>query len=149
MAPNRPNAGLEAMYRRALLRWIDAMNASVFYWVERCYRGNPPRIAQDETPADVLRRTIKRLGRQWQKKFNQLAPELAEYFSKAMQERSDTQLRAILRRGGFSVRFQMTPPMRDILDATIHEQVSLIKSIPQEYLKKRGGCCHAWHTDRA
>jgi len=137
--PVWPNAGLEAHFRRKLLKWVDAMNKSVQFWLKQTYRTNPPRIAQDESPADALRRTIKKLGKRWQKQFDQLAPELADYFAQAMKDRSDAQLMAILRRGGFSVRFKMTAAMRDIMDATIHEQVNLIKSIPQEYLKSVEG----------
>jgi len=40
----------------------------------------------------------------------------------------------ILRDGGFSVRFKLTPAMRDVAAASVAENVQLIKSIPQKYL---------------
>ncbi len=134
LAPVRPNAGLEALFRRRLLRFVDAMNKSVQFWVKQSYKANPPVMAQDESPAEALRKSIKKLGKRWQRNFDEMAPKLAEYFATSAAERSDATLKAILRKGGFSVKFQMTPAMRDILDATISEQVNLIKSIPQKYL---------------
>jgi SPP1 gp7 family putative phage head morphogenesis protein len=40
---------------------------------------------------------------------------------------------AILKKAGFTVKFKMTPAMRDIMQATISQQVSLIKSIPSQH----------------
>src|SRR6201999_310961 len=51
----------------------------------------------------------------------------------------DASLRSILDRGGFSVKFKMTREMRDVLQATVHANVSLIKTIPQEHLSKVEG----------
>jgi uncharacterized protein with gpF-like domain len=44
-----------------------------------------------------------------------------------------------LRDAGYSVKFKMTREMRDVMDATINEQVSLIRSIPQQYLTQVEG----------
>jgi len=40
---------------------------------------------------------------------------------------------AILKKAGFTVKFKMKPAMRDIMRATVGQQVSLIKSIPSQY----------------
>lgn len=52
----------------------------------------------------------------------------------AAQDRNDKALAKILKDGGFSVRFQQTQAMKDIVTATIQQNVALIKSIPQKYL---------------
>lgn len=91
------------------------------------------------TPATGLAVAMEKVAARWQANFNAAAPRLAEYFATEMAKRSDATLRAILRDGGFSVRFQMTPAMRDVLDATIAEQVGLIRSIPQQYLTQVQG----------
>jgi uncharacterized protein with gpF-like domain len=115
------------------------MAASVSYWLRSAYRNNEPVIAQDELPASALRAAIRKLTQRWQRKFNEAAPKLAAYFATAVQARSDAALKKILRDAGFTVEFKMTSAMRDVLNATINEQVSLIKSIPQHYLTQVEG----------
>ena len=39
----------------------------------------------------------------------------------------------ILRDAGIAIPFRITPEMRDIMDATVAENVALIRSIPQHY----------------
>ena len=134
LAPVHPNAGLEAAYRRKLDRMIDAMNKSIDYWLKAAYRANEPEIAQDELPAAALQKVMRRLARYWNRKFDQAAPQLAEYFATQASERVDGRLKQILKDGGFSVPFRVTPAMRDVMKAVVHENVSLIKSIPQQHL---------------
>lgn len=139
LRPVHPNAGIQAAYRKRLERLIEEMNTSIQFWLKAAYKTNPPRMAQDRNPAEELRAALRQLARQWQRNFNRAAPKLADYFAKSVQLRSDAALRKILRDGGFSVKFTMTPVMRDVMDATINEQVSLIKSIPQQYLTQVEG----------
>lgn len=113
---------------------IDAMAKSVEYWLTATYRQNEPRIAQDESPADALRRSMKELSKRWLDKFDEMSVKMAEYFTQSVEKRSTAAMKKILKDGGWTVSFQMTPAMRDIADATVHANVSLIKSIPQKYL---------------
>jgi uncharacterized protein with gpF-like domain len=137
----RPNAGLEAAYRRAMTRLVDEMDNSVRYWVAACYRKNEPEVAlaMDELPAQALLRAVRNLAKRWQKRFEAAAPKLAEWFAESSQTRSDAVLSKILRDGGFSVRWKMTKAMRDAMQATIGEQVGLIKSIPSQYFTQVEG----------
>lgn len=97
-------------------------------------------LAMDRrTPADILKDAFDVLAKRWLKRFDDAASHLAGWFAQATSVRSDVQLQQILRRSGFAVRFQMTPAMRDIVDATVHENVSLIRSIPQQYLTQVEG----------
>lgn len=117
---------------------IDEMHRSMIYWLCASYKKNEPNIsklASDATPAEELAAQIRRLARRWLRRFNQLAPNLANYFSQSVDKRNELVLKRILRDGGFSVRFQKTPAMQDIMQAIVHENVSLIKSIPQQYLR--------------
>lgn len=139
LRPVHPNAGIQAAYRKRLDRLIDEMNRSVQFWLKATYRANPPEMAQDRNPAQELRAALRKLAQQWQDNFDEAAPKLAEYFAKSVQLRSDAALRKILRDGGISVKFKMTRTMQDVMDATINEQVSLIKSIPQQYLTQVEG----------
>jgi uncharacterized protein with gpF-like domain len=136
----RANAGLEAVYRKRLLCLVDAMQASVEYWLKSAYRKNEPAIiAMDATPAAELQKAIRRMVRQWQKNFNEGAEELARFFARSVRSRSDRQLMAILKKAGFTVRFTTTPAMRDVMRATVEQNVQLIKSIPQQYLTQVQG----------
>ena len=130
----RPNAGIEACYRQRLTALVEQMSRSVEYWLRASYRANRPRIASDESPADALRRSIRKLVARWSRKFNEMAENLAEYFAKSVADRADGALKKILKDGGWTVDFKMTAAMRDIRDATVHANVQLIKSIPAEYL---------------
>jgi uncharacterized protein with gpF-like domain len=124
---------LQASYEVRLLRLIEALHRSALWWLRAAYRANPPRIAQDETPANALKRQLRELRKRWVETINDSALKLARYFAQANADRVDDQLKRILREAGFSVKFQMTPAMRDIFEATVQENVSLIRSIPSRY----------------
>jgi uncharacterized protein with gpF-like domain len=135
----RPNLGVEAAYRRRLTRLVEEMHASVSHWVEAAYRREEPEIVADASPAADLRDAIRRLSRRWLRRFDDLAPKMAEHFSRAVGDRSDRSLKKALRDGGMSVDFKMTPAVRGVLLATTTANVSLIKSIPRQYLGRVEG----------
>lgn len=129
----QPNAGIAVAYRKKLQAAIEEMHCSVLHWVRAQYRKTPPRLAQD-APAAKLDDVMAELTDRWQSKFDNMAGELAKFFAKKVYMRSDLALRKILRDGGITVKFQMTPVMRDVFEATVGENVGLIRSIPQQYL---------------
>ena len=139
LRPVHPNAGITADYRKRLTRLIDELHASVMYWVKAAYNQNSPEITQDASPAAILRAAIRRLTRRWQTKFDGAAKKLGAYFAKAVSDRSDAVLKTILKDAGISIEWTMTAAQNDILQATIAQQVGLIKSIPQQYLGKVEG----------
>jgi uncharacterized protein with gpF-like domain len=140
LRPVRPSAAITAEYEAKLVKLIREMQDSVVYWLKASYRQNEPRIiAMDETPADALRRTMKELAARWIRKFDKASEKLAEWFTQSVENRSTTQLKKILKEGGIAVDFQMTPAMRDIRDATVNQNVSLIKSIPRQYFTEVEG----------
>ncbi len=139
LRPVHPNRGIEAAYRKRLDALIEEMQRSVVYWLQATYRANEPRIAQDESPADALRRTMKDLAKRWTRRFDDMAGKLAGHFAQSVETRSSQALKKILKDGGWTVEFQMTPAMRDILDATVNENVALIRSIAPQYLTQVEG----------
>lgn len=139
LAPVRPNLGIAAAYRRKLDSLIVEMQADVAREIEAAWRRKPPAMAADASPAMELRRITRRLSRTWQRRFDDAAPELADYFAKAAHERADGALENILKRSGFSVRFKMTAEANDLLQATIAENVGLIRSIAFEHLSEVEG----------
>jgi SPP1 gp7 family putative phage head morphogenesis protein len=135
LAPVRPNAGIRAAYRKRLLALVDEMHRSYDRWITASYRKNEPAIivAMDATPAKELDKELKRLAKYWGKRFDDAADELAAYFAKSASRRSDRALQSILKRGGWTVKLKMTRAMRDVIAATVAENVGLIKSIPERY----------------
>jgi len=134
LRPVRANIGVEAAFRRRLVKMIEAMAASVQYWVEAAYKAHMPRLAMDAIPANELRDAMAKLSRQWTNNFDELSDWLADYFAKDVADRSDAALQSALRNAGFTVKFVITPAMRDVMAATVHQSTQLIKSIPAQYL---------------
>ena len=113
------------------------MDASVRYWVAAAYRANEPEVArvaaEDELPAAALLRAVRVLAKRWLRRFEAAAPKLAAWFAGDAAKQSDAALRKILRDGGFSVRFKLTAAERDVMRATVAQNVALITSIPAQY----------------
>lgn len=134
LRPVHPNAGIEAKYAKRLTQLVDDMHRSVNFWIAAAYRKNPPKMAQDESATSTLRRAIRAMVRRWQSRFDDAARDLAAYFATDVSKRSDAVLRRILKDGGFSIEWTMTPAQREIMQATVEQSVGLIKSIPRQYL---------------
>lgn len=137
LRPVRTNAGIQRQYQRALLKLVDEMNDSILYWVKAAYRQNEPAIntlAADRSPALFLRQAMTKLRDRWLKRFETGAQRMAELFADKSAKYSDVAMAQVLRDAGISVKFQMTPAMRDALDATITENINLIKSIAEQHL---------------
>lgn len=123
---------------------IDEMHRSLVWWLRAALRRREPEIrrlllASDDSPASEIQRVMRRLTRRWQRNFADAAPRLSEYFATTAADRSDRALASILRDGGYFVKFSATRAVNDVLRATIHENVSLIRSIAQQHLTQVEG----------
>lgn len=137
----RPNAGVAADYERRLLSLIGQMERSVLWWVRAAYRANPPAaaVAQDDMASFAMARAMRQMRRRWLAAFEDAAGRLARYFADKTSRRSDDRLKKILRDGGFTVEWRPSQAQRDVVEAIVHENVALIKSIPQEALLRVEG----------
>ena len=139
------NRGVEAKYRKTLQRLIAEMHGSVEYWLTAGYRQNPPRVAalveqaQDASPAQRIRKILDDLAKRWIARFDEMAPKIAEAYLKGMFKASDSAFRQALKEAGWAVDFKMTPAVRDAFNASLEENVGLIKSIPEKYLQQVEG----------
>lgn len=137
------NKGVEVAYRKELDKLIAEMSNSFEYWLSAAYKANPPRmetaIAEDALPSLELSRKIRDLGKRWVKKFDDMAVKIATKFTESGRKSTDSAFKSALKDAGWSVEFQMTPVMRDVVNATIADNVSLIKSIPSQYLTQVEG----------
>ena len=146
-----PNAGIEAEYRTKLDRLVKEMAASIAYWVTAAYRANEPEIslAMDApegtgqyagmSPAKALQMVMRKLGKKWNKRFAEMAPEMAKWHAQAVKDRSDAQLKAILKKSGFYVEFKTTAAVNDVIQASVAQNVTLIKSIASQHLMEVEG----------
>jgi uncharacterized protein with gpF-like domain len=135
LAPVRPNIGLEIAYQAKLDRMLAAMQRDTERTILAQWRRDRPEMAQDESPAAALRRVIGRLGREWSRRFSDFASTWSKRFTSEATRMTDRAFAASLKKAGFTVEFKMTREVNDIVQATMAEQVSLIKSIPAEYHK--------------
>lgn len=134
-----PNAGTRARYQKQMLREIGRMAASVEHWLPAQYRKEPPVLAEDASPADEMRRRLNKLRERWQDRFDAMAPTVAESFLRNQFKGTDVAMRAALKDAGWSVEFTMTPAVRDAFQASLAENVSLIRSIPEHYFTQVEG----------
>lgn len=139
LRPVHGNRGLMMAYRRKLKRLIREMQRSVEWWLGASYKRELPEIAKDASAANELQQTMRRLSKQWRKRFDEDAENLARWFAAKTLGYTDSQLKDALKKHGFAIEFTMSREMQDAYSAIINEQVGLIKSIPQEYLNEVEG----------
>lgn len=140
--PVHANAGVEADYRRVLSQMVDEMRRSCERWIEAKYKAAPPRVAElaeDATPSEMMRKLLKDLAKRWISRFEESAPKIAEKYVRQMFKRTDSAFMMALKDAGWMVQFKTTPSINDALQASIAENVGLIKSIPEQYLNKVDG----------
>lgn len=68
--------------------------------------------------------------------FYELEPKVAKKFTQRAKQSATVSLKQILKEEGFTVNFRLTRQMNDILQATIAENVNLIKSIHTAYFEQ-------------
>jgi uncharacterized protein with gpF-like domain len=137
----RPNAGVRFRYQRQMLALIEEMNASILYWLEAQYKDSPPALAADAkpVPSKQMQKRFKELAKKWQARFDAAAPKIADAYLKGSFKATDSAMRAALKDAGVSVKFKMDAAMRDAFNASLDENVGLIKSIPSQYLDQVQG----------
>lgn len=134
------NAGTTARYARCLVREVARMASMLRTAINLAYKGEGVGLAFDAPPkARDLEKAMRALRKRWTGRFNKLGEALAKYFATEADERVKSQLKRLLASHGISVKFKLTDDLRQVLNATIAEQVSLIKSIPEQYLTQVEG----------
>jgi uncharacterized protein with gpF-like domain len=143
--PVHANMGVAALYRRRMAALIDAMHESVVACLSSAY--SAPVIATDARPTlKAVQKQLRALGKRWIKRFNDSAPTIAEAYVRDTFKSTDSAMRIALREAGWSVKFEMTPAMREMYEATLTENIGLIRSIPQEYLQQVEGIAMRSYT---
>lgn len=140
----RPNAGIEREYRRRLLRLVDEMYASITWWIGAEYKKQAEKlesyngIAADASPAEAMRQALRKRMRQWERRFNEGASSLAEWFAQtSLAAASGAVAHSVGSAAGvaaskIATRFKMTRAMNNSLASIVYENTALIRSIPQK-----------------
>ena len=145
------SAAVQAWYFAELDKLVSRMAAEVSQAILITYgRFTPPELAKDAKPEEffddlatdaprnpslLLRAALRKWGGLWVSRFDTLSFELGKKFTSKSFGITQTQMRAALKDAGFTVKFKPTPGAAAAYHAVAAEQVNLIKSIPQQYLK--------------
>ena len=137
----RPNAGIEAWYRRKLDNKIKEMQQSLVYWLTAEYRkaGFAQDAADGSGATTLLQNALQKQSRRWQWAFNRYANWLGRKLASRVLSNADSALASAVRQEGFTVKFTMTAEMSNAYQAVIGENVGLIKSIASEHLSEVEG----------
>lgn len=129
----RANAGVEAAYRNKLQRLIKVMHHDVITGITAAYLTARPQITTDASPFADLVTMLTTLRGKWLRIFNNHAQDWAESF--VIENSQDTQddLRRRLKNAGFVIRFKPDQATQRRIKLAVEENVSLIKSIPEQY----------------
>jgi uncharacterized protein with gpF-like domain len=147
----RPNKGIEMDYRKKLTALIVRMQKEVQREILRVYRGEEAQIATDAVPANVLYRLIRNLRDKYQKLFNKKSLSLARWFVNNVNRYTEISLKGALEHYqsekfkrelndlGLLHNFRQTPALTNAAQSFVHENVNLIKSIPEKYFTEVEG----------
>ena len=134
-----PNAGTEAKYYARLAREVEAMCEKVEARLKRFFNTDTASeyFAMDDSIASQARILTNRMLEEINKQFEDMAKPAAEAMASSADAASSATVHTSLKQlsGGLSLpTAPITPEMKQILSATITENVNLIKTISGQYL---------------
>lgn len=144
----KPSVAINAEYQKALLKLIRQMRDSINYYCLAAYKPAIEEIKRADrqegvhdakpTPSEImakLKRVVSAIRKRYQKKFNHLAGKLPQAIVDKINQEVSRRIKNTLIKE-MEVDFKWTPKLKLALKAAVQENVVLIKSIPQEYLKR-------------
>lgn len=142
-----PSAGAIARYRRALEDLVHDMARTYQREIAK-FLSKPVAkeyYAADESIASQAKILLTELSKRFEDLFNFKAKGLAEAMLKDASRTSASSLKTSLKdiSGGLTLKTDiLTGELKDVLKASIQENVALIKSIPQQYHKQVEGAMY-------
>jgi SPP1 gp7 family putative phage head morphogenesis protein len=138
--PLNPSAAIEQRYYLALRVLIDRMTAEADHELKQLFRTEHAEeyFAQDASISSQARILTNALIKKYTDLFASLSKPMAERFAEESDKSSDIAVKSSLRQMSdeltLSTKTITSGPLNDILNATVTENVGLIKSIPAQYL---------------
>lgn len=144
LRPVRPPVAIERAYHKKLKALLKEMDNSLYYWLRAEYRKAEPEIVGDSALAD-MRTKMKYLAKYWNKKYNEKAAEMANWFATEVQKHTTRNLQNQMKKAklaelGFDLKFSYhSRKERAVFNSIVEQNVNLIKSIASEHLTKVQG----------
>jgi len=131
------NRGLEAWYRCKLQCAVTAMANSMLLHVRAAYREDSaiPHAQDASSRTTALAKALSKWGKQWTRNLDKLSVTLSAAFAKRSQRVTQNAMRTSFLEAGLTVKFKPTRASKEAYKAVKQQQVALIKSIPQQFLK--------------
>lgn len=128
-----PNAGYNARYRREIRRLIKAMHKDVKKELGALYS-----VLASDAPL-TLTEIMARLRKRWYYIFEKRAKEMAKWLADSVQKRTRQDIMNQLKKMGFALTPNYTGAEKKLIKDFVAESVSLIKTIPQTFLREVQG----------
>lgn len=125
-----PNAGYNARYRREIRRLIKAMHKDVKKELGALYS-----VLASDAPL-TLTEIMARLRKKWYYLFEKRAKEMARWLADSVQKRTQKDVMNQLKKMGFALTPHYTGAEKKLIKDFVQESVSLIKTIPQTFLRE-------------
>lgn len=129
----RASAAVKERYYKKLMGLIDEMNKSVMWWLGAAYKKNEDVIVAQDSASGDIEDELKKLMRRWRKRFDEASKDIAKDFVKSATNHSTNNLKALLKKAGWTTNFKLSRKAQDKLKALVIENVNLIKSIESRY----------------
>lgn len=142
------NAGIMSWYVKELKKLTSAMTAECTKELTGIYKKLDYQIefAQDDSISSQIRIALNELQRKYGDKFNERSKELIKQLLRRTNRYSNMQINNTLKdmlgdkaKGFALIGSAISPEKSEIMKALMFENVSLIKSIPDEYFKQITG----------
>jgi SPP1 gp7 family putative phage head morphogenesis protein len=136
--PVWPSAAIEAWYRTELQKMVRTMSRELYEVLRAAWKSaetvSDGAMDAKRPSIDLLRRALDKWGGLWTRRLESLSDKLANEFANKSRTYTDRALKQAFSDAGLTVKFQPTKGMLEGYAAVVHENVGLIKSIPQKYL---------------
>ena len=129
----RASAAVKQKYFKRLMSIIDEMNNSVNWWLGARYKEHEKEIIASDSAASDIEKELKDLMKRWSKRFDEAAKDIAKDFVKSAVNHSTNNLKALLKKAGWTTNLKLSQHAQDKLKAMMIENINLIKSIEKEY----------------
>lgn len=140
------NAGIVSWYVKELQQLTSAMTKECGKVLTNIYKQGYAEIVFDESISSQARIALNQLYKKYSDKFSQKAKDLAKSLLKKTNKYSNNQINTALKAmlGAAAKDFilkgaAISPEKSEIMKALLFENVSLIRSIPNEYFKQITG----------
>lgn len=129
------SAAVREWYRVKLQKLCRAMAKSMLLHLRAAYRNADFALDASADGTATMQRALKEWAPRWVDNFDAIATRVSRLFAQKGAADLDRRMMMQLVHSGFAIRFKPTRAMRQAYKAVVAENVNLIKSIPEQFLK--------------